>query len=170
MKKLLSVIVLTFFLGLAPKAFAETSIDISSNGDGASSEVSVESSTGESTVCVNGHCTTTQNGGSSATVCINGTCETTEGDVNVQEGGVKVQVENDNNSNAPVVTQIPADQTPTLTPTSPITPSPQQQASDSAKQSEIKDPTSSRQEKKSAFEELMNTIRDFLNDILSQNK
>ena len=72
MKHLLVLIVVTFLLGfLAPKAIAETSVNIENNGEGATSEVHVENSVGEST-----------------TVCINGKCETTEdGNVNRQEGG-----------------------------------------------------------------------------------
>ncbi len=95
-----AILISTFSLLLIPSpAFAEVNVQVS-NSEG-SSQVNVNSeSTGTSTICQNGKCTTT-GGESTSTVCINGKCTTTNEDVNYQseDGSTKVEV---NNSGAKV--------------------------------------------------------------------
>lgn len=84
MKYVLPIIVFMFLLELVtPKALpagrqvlAATSVNIENNGEGVSSEVQVENSNGESTVCINGKCETSK-----------------DGNIERQEGGAKVKVE-----------------------------------------------------------------------------
>lgn len=136
MKHLLVVIIATFLLGfLTPRAFATTSVDIENNGEGASSDVHVENSVGESTVCINGKCETKQNGENTTTVCINGNCETTQnGNIEKQEGGAKVKVETPRRPAEQDSERQGNEQSITPTPTSTPTPTPQQEASISAAQ------------------------------------
>lgn len=138
-----------------PQAIAETSVDISNNGEGTSSEVHIENSVGESITCVNGSCTTTQNGGNSTTVCINGKCETTQGNVDRQGDGARVHVENNSNQSNPSI--------PSHTPI----PSPTEETTNSAEASisARKDEASSGEQ--FSLEKMMNTIRNFFNELFS---
>src|SRR3989344_3367785 len=93
MKRLLLFsILLLFSPGIAS---ADTHVSVTEDGD---SNVNVRSnSSGTTTKCVNGKCTTT-GGESKSTVCINGECTDYEGDVDISENGGKIQI-NINNSN-----------------------------------------------------------------------
>ena len=72
-------------------------VHVTSTGD---SNVSVnESSSGQSTTCINGNCTTT-GGGSHTKVCINGNCTETEGNYDYDNGKTSVHVSNSSNSNS----------------------------------------------------------------------
>jgi len=122
------IVILGIFL-LPQTAFADSTVSVSNNGDGSNSSVSVDSQTsGQSTVCTNGNCTTT-GGGSKTTVCNNGQCTTTDGNVDYQsaDGHTQVQIDNNNSvSNTPSPSEAPTS-TPTLTPqpsisAAPVTP------------------------------------------------
>src|SRR5579885_2168157 len=77
----------------APQIFAEANTTIKvSNTNNSTSDINVQNSTGESTVCINGNCTTTTGSDSNSTnVCINGTCYTSD------TGNLDVQSDNGNN-------------------------------------------------------------------------
>jgi len=87
-----------FLLLLAPSvSAAETKVNVSNNADDSTSNVSVKSmSTGSSTTCINGKCTTTE-GENKGTVCVNGECYTSEDgniDVKSEDGNTTVTVNN----------------------------------------------------------------------------
>lgn len=84
----------TALLATAPLIFAENTVTISNNGEGARSEVNVSTNTGNNTVCVNGKCTTSEGSAGKSTVCINGKCTTSEGDIQMEEGEAKVNIQN----------------------------------------------------------------------------
>ncbi len=90
-----AILISTLGLLLFPSsAFAEVHVQVS-NSEG-SSQVNVSSETsGSSTVCHNGTCTTT-GGENTSTVCINGTCTTTNENVDYksEDGTTKVEVNN----------------------------------------------------------------------------
>lgn len=100
-------------------AYAEVKVDIS--GNEGSSRVNVNSqSTGTSTICQNGKCTTTE-GESSSTVCINGKCSTSNGDVNYEsnDGTTRVQINSNTGNNSIIVGTPTSGPTKTPTPTKP---------------------------------------------------
>ena len=78
------------------KASAETNVNISNNGEGASSNVDVHTNTGGNTICVNGKCTTTNANNGKSTVCINGKCQSSDGSIHAesQDGKTKVRIDN----------------------------------------------------------------------------
>jgi hypothetical protein len=120
MKKLILLLPLVLFV-LTPQVLAstDTSIDVSNNGEGAKTDVSVTSNTGNNTICQNGKCTTTNNNGESkTTVCIEGKCETTDGNVDIQEGNTKIKVTTNSDETDPTVTP---EATVTQEPTKPAT-------------------------------------------------
>ncbi len=105
------LLLLLFSLAAVPFTFAktETHIEVSNNGEGANSEVNVENSTGESTVCVNGKCTTSSgNSENNSTVCINGECTTSNGDVNIhsEDENAKVTINNNTTSETTVTNEL----------------------------------------------------------------
>lgn len=88
---LVSIISVLSLLSISP-VFATTEVSIS-NITESSSQVNVQTSTGQSTVCINGTCTTSSKQGSSTTtVCINGTCTTSRGGIIAHEGHVHEEV------------------------------------------------------------------------------
>jgi hypothetical protein len=103
MRFVVSTIVFSLLLnlGFVGKVFANTEVKISNN-DSVKSNVSVKTSTGENTICVNGKCTTTSNENQGkSTVCVNGKCYTSEdGDINVKsiDGNTTVNIENSENN------------------------------------------------------------------------
>src|SRR6266568_470159 len=112
-------------------AFADTDVNVSGNGDGSTSHVSVNSqSSGQSVTCVNGNCTTT-GGGSKTTVCHNGVCSTTDDgnvDYNSSDGHTQVHVHNNTSDNSvtvsPIPTDVPHSPEPTTTDEPSMTPDP----------------------------------------------
>src|SRR6185437_8831682 len=122
---------LSLFILIPSVVYADSSVDVSGNGDGSTSDVNINSqSNGQSTVCHNGNCTTT-GGGSSTTYCYNGQCTSThDGNVNYTspDGHTHINVNNNtgNTSVAPSpqptagaadVSQSPTDKlVPSLTP------------------------------------------------------
>jgi hypothetical protein len=116
----LGISALVFAVNVSPvsAATANTSVSVSNNGEGAKTNVHVETNTGGNTICQNGKCTTTSSNGKS-TVCVNGVCNTNEdGDVNYQsENGntkVNIQTNGEENGDQGVVTKKGV---PTITPT-----------------------------------------------------
>lgn len=72
-------------------------VHVTSTGD---SNVSVnESTSGQSTTCINGDCKTT-GGGSHTKVCINGNCTETEGNYDYDNGKTSVHVSNSNQASS----------------------------------------------------------------------
>lgn len=101
MTGLFGILISLFVVSLA-MASVDTKVEVSNNGEGASSDVKVETNTGQNTICQNGKCTTTSNNGkSTSNVCINGKCYTSEGDLHVQseDGKSKVDINTDTGSN-----------------------------------------------------------------------
>jgi len=93
---LLSAVALLVVLSHPSKVNAETNVEISNNGEGATSNVDVHTNTGGNTICVNGKCTTSGENNGKSTVCINGKCQTsTDGDLHVtsEDGKAKVNVD-----------------------------------------------------------------------------
>jgi uncharacterized low-complexity protein len=98
--KFLILFGLPFSLLFAQVAYAEVSVQVSSSNE-SSSNVSVQSeSSGTTTVCQNGKCTTT-GGDSKSTVCVNGKCTTTGEDVNYEDGNTRIRI-NNNETNVQV--------------------------------------------------------------------
>jgi hypothetical protein len=98
----ISILTILGLLAVTP-AFATTSVDISNNGEGATSNVNVHTNTGQNTVCINGKCTTSGGTNGTSTVCINGRCTTSnEGTIDRHEDGANVHVDNSGNSSVNV--------------------------------------------------------------------
>lgn len=93
---LFNIFAVSALLLFAQPALAEVSVSVS--GNEGSSNVSVQQeSSGQSTTCINGECTTT-GGSGKATVCINGECTTSDdGSIKIQsdDGSTKVDISND---------------------------------------------------------------------------
>jgi len=129
----LIVVSLSLVLLIPSVAFADTSVDVSNNGDGSSNSVNVHSeSNGQSVTCVNGNCTTTGGGGSS-TVCINGKCTSTDDgnvDYSSPDGHNQVHIHNNTGDNSVTISPEPTagatdvSPRPTVTPEMTITPDP----------------------------------------------
>lgn len=140
---------------------AETSVTIENNGEGASSEVHVENSVGQSTNCVNGNCTTTDHGNNQATVCINGKCETSfNGNIERDENGAKVKVA------GPPLTPNPTKEAGSSAQKNEASPS-GKVASEGAKKTELKQKV---EQKSFNLDDLLNTIRSRLSEFFSQNR
>ena len=167
MKTILFTIMFVFIFSLVnTKAFAETSVNIQNNGSGASSDVQIENSSGQNTICVNGHCSTTNNGNNgnnSATVCINGNCTTSpDGNVDRQDDGARVRIQNQNNNNGsetnspmPVASETPF---PTDIPTT----------SPSIRQKNA--PNQQLQSQQSGIEQMLNNLKQFFSSFVHQGK
>jgi hypothetical protein len=121
------VVSLSLFLLIPQIALADTSVDVSNNGDGSSNSVSVNSqSSGENTTCVNGNCTTTGGGGTS-TVCVNGQCTTSDGgniDYSSPDGHDQVHVHNNTGDNSITISPIPTVDSTSISPSPTDTPEP----------------------------------------------
>lgn len=59
-----------------PSSASANSVVVSENDANSETHVSVETNTGNNTICVNGECKTTDSGSGESTVCINGNCTT----------------------------------------------------------------------------------------------
>jgi hypothetical protein len=128
MKYLASLYTLIIISGsflLPQAAFADTSVDISSNGSNSHSEVNVQSNTGNNTICQNGTCTTTDGNDGQSTVCINGHCETSSGNIDMQSDNGNDQVHINNAiSDTPVTISPSSTDVPTISPSPSISPVP----------------------------------------------
>lgn len=134
MKKITVYISFTIFIAISSlflkpqivNANVVTNVTENDNGANSQSHVSVNSNTGDNTICQNGNCTTTSNGNGQSTVCINGQCQTSTGDINVtsNNGNDQVQITNNGGSQTQV-TQSSTSNSNTTTSTAPVSPSPQ---------------------------------------------
>lgn len=171
MKPILFTIVFFLLVNLGlQQTFAATSVNIQDNRNGATSDVHVDNSVGQSTICVNGHCTATGNGKNQATVCINGDCTTSpDGNIDKQEGGASVHIQNHNNgsnTNSPAVTT--PSESETITPLPTDMPSTSPEASPSAKQKQA--PNQQLQSQPTGIEGLMNDIKQFFSSFMQHGK
>ena len=103
----------SLFLAIVPTTFAstDTNVEVSNNGQGASTHVNVQTNTGGNTICQNGKCTTTSGGTGTSKVCVNGVCHTgDEGDIDYksEDGNTKVNIQtNDSITTMPHITVVP---------------------------------------------------------------
>jgi hypothetical protein len=112
-------IAVLFFLFVPQVASAEihTSVSISNNGQGASSNVSVSNNSGSNTVCQNGNCTTSSNNqNQQSTVCINGSCQTSTGNVNITQNQGNTHVSIQNNALSPATPVLPVSPAASVSP------------------------------------------------------
>jgi hypothetical protein len=173
------IVVLVSILFFMPQvAFADTSVDVSNNGDGSSNSVNVNSeSNGQSTTCVNGNCTTT-GGGSKSTVCINGKCTTTDNgnvDYSSSDGHDQVHIHNNTGDNSVTVSPQPTDRatdvspSPTDTPEPSMTPDPTitQMRNDINKhiQKEIEGVKEHVKDQNAAISDFVKELQDILNSL-----
>lgn len=101
MKRTALIIGIVSLFVLPTVVLAEVNVNVS-NGE-STSEVNVQSeSSGTSTVCQNGKCTTS-NGENSSTVCVNGKCTTSGEDVDYksEDGNTRIRI-NNNSTNVQV--------------------------------------------------------------------
>lgn len=161
MKQSVVCIILSLILIIpTSKAFAETSVDIENNGNGALSNVHVENNVGQNTT------------NNSATVCINDQCTTSQdGNVDRQEGGASVHIQN-NSNNSSVGSPTPTGQQPQAntnqSPTTTITPTPTHEASHSAQITPPK--TQDNKSQQSSIEQMIANIQNFINQLFSTHK
>jgi len=122
------IVVLCSILFFIPQiALADTSIDVSNNGDSSTSNVSVNSqASGQSVTCINDNCTTT-GGGSKSTVCINGKCTTTDDgnvDYSSPDGHDQVHIHDNTEDNNVTISPQPSAGATDVTPGPSETPEP----------------------------------------------
>ncbi len=149
------IIILLFFFIPTSIAFADTHVTVSNNGTGSNSDVSVNQQTsGQTTTCINGNCTTT-GGGSHATVCINGKCtESDNGDIDAQSDDGHSQVHISNSGTNSSTSSTSSNNSKTSISVKSDTDSNSEEKEESTKSAEIKKKI---QKAKSLFE----MIRDF---------
>lgn len=170
MKPVLFTIVFFLLVNVGlQQAFADTSVNIQDNGNGASSDVQIDNSAGQSTICMNGHCTATGNGKNQATVCINGNCTTSpDGNIDRQEGGATVHIQNHSTSPSTQSTTSPEPpQIDTVTPPPTDIPT----TSPSVRQkSERNPPNQQLQSQSTGIEGIMNVIKQFFSSFMQHGK